>query len=257
MKFQLAVIFILIFCCAVFGQQATSVATIYQDEQFPFSIRYPNSWTKITPSAPQVRLRILNNFRRGTAQIGVTVSYRKQNESFAPGEYVKGIIVRPALIEAIISQSMTDAEIITSGKTFLSDQEAFFVKSKGNIKSLDQVRAIVQYQVVMLLEGNQYILHFSDTAANFDRDFPAFEAIAATFSVRPVKAGLGTLILANTPKYDRWRDLIFDVSVPDDAVITLGIPVSDRLSTLPVEKVSSWLSTDNYRKKYRCLEYNM
>jgi len=255
MRLPLTLVLTLLVCIQVFGQQAETKYTVFQDEQFPYSIKYPDSWIKIAPSDPQVRFRILNNLGHGTAQIGITVAYRKQNEQFAPGEYVSGIIERPQLIQAIISQSMGDAKILSSGKTFLSNQEAFFVRSEGVIKSLDQVSEIEQYQVIMLLEGNQYILHFADTKANFDKDFPEFESIVSTFSVRPVKTGLKILAYANNVKNDRWHDLIIDVSVPDDAIIILGIPDSDESTNLPISKIDKWLTDDIHSKKYRRLGY--
>jgi hypothetical protein len=243
---------ILLFCYSSLGQQPTQKRDVFQDEQFPYSIEYPSGWAKVEPFNPNQRLRLINSGGRGTAQITITVSYRKQNEKYTSAEMVNMVSERPELISAILKQGSPNWKVIENGKTFLDSREAFFIKSEDSIKTLDLVQERVVFQVLMLFEGNTYILHFSDTKESFDKSFQQFKAIAASFHVLPTKA---KAMLAKNPQLDRWHDLIFDVSPPSDAFTILGTPSSDKLDVLPVNLIGKWLSPEAGGKQFRVMEY--
>lgn len=55
---------------------------------------------------------------------------------------------------------------------------------------------------------------------------------------------------------DRWSGLIINESTPDDAVRILGKVSKDKIGTLKIKKIDSWLSKEKMDEKYRILEFN-
>lgn len=57
------------------------------------------------------------------------------------------------------------------------------------------------------------------------------------------------------PKPDRWRRLVLDESTPEDAMRILGTPANDKLGSVAVFRIKSWLSKQAGERVFRTLEF--
>lgn len=161
---------------------------VYKDTKFPFSISYPKDWKEVEKSHPQVRLEVISQSGDGTANFNISVTEVKGSENVSSANYVKLFLKdNPELINAIAKKLLSDAKVISSGKTYLSNQEAFFVIFEGSYKTLDEITYVKLYQLQMLYEGRIYTLAFGALKEEFDTYFPTFKTIASSFGVLPTK----------------------------------------------------------------------
>ncbi len=186
-KTILLAIFIFALSVSTFGQlkDGSDGTSIYQDEKFPFSVISPKDWAQTQPSHPQTRFKITSEMGIGLSDFSVVVTSPKEISNLSPSDFANGLVKRPEIVTAMIKMGLPDAKLIASGKTYLSNKEAFFIKSSGTFRNFDESFDLILYQIVLVFEGNSYSLTFRALKDEFDEYFPTFKLIASSFVVRP------------------------------------------------------------------------
>jgi len=161
--------------------------TAYRDDKFPFSMFYPKDWIKVTPSHTQTRLKVVSTEGQGYTDFNINVIYVKALETTSPANHVKFLVSRPDLINSMIKTGNPNARVLSRGATYLNNRDSFFIKSEGTFRNLDEAVDMVLYQLISLYEGNVYTLTFRAAKEDFDKDFPTFKAMAASFTIRPTR----------------------------------------------------------------------
>lgn len=188
-KIILLTLFVFALSVSTFGQlkDGSDNLSVYRDEKFPFSVFYPKDWAQTEPSHPQTRFKITSEMGIGLSDFSVIVTSPKENSDLSSSDFANGLAKRPEIVVALIKMSLPDAKLIASGKTYLSNKEAFFIKSSGTFRNFDESFDLIIYQILLAYEGNSYTLTFRALKEEFDEYFPAFKRMASTFVVRPIK----------------------------------------------------------------------
>lgn len=191
--------------------------TAYRDDKFPFSMFYPKDWIKVAPSHTQTRLKVVSTAGKGYTDFNINVLFVKALEKTSSADYVKSLGSRPDLINSMVKTGNPNARVLSSGATYLNNREAYFIKSEGNFRNLDEDVDMVLYQLMSLYEGNVYTLTFRAAKEDFETEFPTFRAMAASFAIRPTKLAAITtnLLFAKPSTNSRFvtLKLPFNVSV--------------------------------------------
>ncbi len=188
MKVLVSIVLMLISSVIGFAQQKIdSDYAVYRDEKFPFSLFYPKDWTQLEPSHSQTRFKVTKEDGLYLTDFNINVVYVEANKSMSSASFVSGLGSRPELINTLIKQGNPTAKLISSGKTYLSNREAFFIKSQATYRVLDDKYEMTVYQVMTVHEGNSYTLTFRAQTKEFDENFPIFKFIASSFVIRPTK----------------------------------------------------------------------
>jgi len=83
-------------------------------------------------------------------------------------------------------------------------------------------------------------------------------------SVITVLPLIGIIVLATTPSFSRqtnaykpdgWQGLTLDQSTPEDAIRTLGRPISDKIDRLRIHIVDKWITPKHEQKIFRILTF--
>lgn len=181
---------VLIFILSLIGlaqQKIDSDYAVYRDDKFPFSLFYPKDWTQLEPTHAQTRFKVTKEDGMYLTDFNINVIYVEASKNLPPKSYVEGFIARPALIEAMVKQANPTAKVISSGKTYLSNREAFFSKSEATYRTFDDEYEMTVYQMMTIYEGNIYTLTFRALTKEFEENFPIFKFIASSFVIRPTK----------------------------------------------------------------------
>lgn len=186
-KIILLTLFVFALSVSAFGQlkDGSDNLSVYRDEKFPFSVFYPKDWAQTEPSHSQTRFKATSELGIGLSDFSVVVTSPKEISNLSPSDFANGLVKRPEIVTAMLKMGLPDAKLIASGKTYLSNKEAFFIKSSGTFRNLDESFDLIIYQIVLVFEGNSYSLTFRALKEDFDEYFPVFKVIASTFVVRP------------------------------------------------------------------------
>jgi len=103
-------------------------------------------------------------------------------------EFANGIAERPDIIKAMINTGLPGAKLLSSGKTYLSNREAFFVKYTGTLKTLDDKTDITVYQIITVFEGKSITLTCRGLESVFETLYlETCKEIASDFVLTPTK----------------------------------------------------------------------
>ena len=188
-KIILLTLFVFALSVSAFGQlkDGSDNFSVYRDEKFPFSVFYPKDWAQTEPSHPQTRFKITSEMGIGLSDFSVVVTSPKEISNLSSSDFANGLVKKPEIVTALLKAGLPDAKLISSGKTYLSNKEAFYIKSSGTFRNFDESFDLILYQIVLVYEGNSYSLTCRALKEDFDEYFPIFKLIASTFVVRLTK----------------------------------------------------------------------
>lgn len=196
MKLIISVVLMLTLTSVVFAQQKMdSDYSVYRDDKFPFSLFYPKDWTQLEPTHAQTRFKVAKEDGIYFTDFNINARYVETTKSVTPKSYVEGFIANPALIDAMVKTGNPTARVTSQGKTYVSNREAYFVKSQGMYRILDEEFEITAYQILAIYEGNLYTLTFRSLTKEFDENFPIFKVIASSFVIRPTKITIPKVVV--------------------------------------------------------------
>ena len=137
-KTILLALFIFALCVSTFGQlkDGSDGSSAYRDEKFPFSLIYPKDWAQTQPSHAQTRFKITSELGLGLSDFSVVVTSPKEISNLSSSDFANGLVKKPEIVTALLKAGLPDAKLISSGKTYLSNKEAFYIKSSGHSEIL-------------------------------------------------------------------------------------------------------------------------
>lgn len=187
MKVLVSTLLILTLSVVGFAQQPVSDYAVYRDTVYPFSLFYPKDWTQLQPTHAATRFKIAKEDGFYFTDFNINARYVDGSKNLSPENYVKGLIDSPELISSMVTQGNPTGKVISSGKIFINNRDAFYVKSRMTHRSFDEEQDLTVYQILTIFEGNYYTLTFRALTDEFDENFPIFKFIASSFVVRSTK----------------------------------------------------------------------
>lgn len=177
---------------SVFGsvtaqQPAPSDYAVYRDDKYPFSLFYPKDWTQLQPTHAATRFKTAKEDGIYYTDFNINAVYVDSLKNMTPESYVKSYIDNPQLIDAMVKQGNPTAKVVSRGRTYVNNREAYFSKSEGTYRTFDESVRITVYQIMTIFEGNIYTLTFRAPTDEFEENFPIFKFIASSFVVRATK----------------------------------------------------------------------
>ena len=179
---SLALLFAL---CVQYGSAVAQSFGTYNSGRFPYGIGVPASWGK--PQADAVRGgEIVSWTEKGGVQL--TVSARPLS-SANKGAY-KSVKQIPNISEMLTGSSVAGAkpDIVASGWTVLSNNDAYWMKLNLLHRALDQELWIHTYLVMTLVDDVIYIVMVkvpakskSAATAKFDSQWPRLKPVVSSF----------------------------------------------------------------------------
>lgn len=188
MKLFILFVLMLTFSTVGFAQkQIESDYSVERNEEFRFSVFYPKDWTQLQPSHAQTRFKVTKEDGLYLTDFSVVVTYAEAAKSMSAKSFADGIIARPEIMEAMVKKGNPTAKIMSSGKTYISNRDAFYIKSDATYRVLDNSYEMTVYQIMTIDEGNSYTLTFRSPTDEFDDNFPIFKSMASSFVIRPTE----------------------------------------------------------------------
>lgn len=176
---------IFILCFTAFGQITEK---IYRDEKYSFSVRYPSDWVIVPAVGVHSRFKIASDEGLGLATFSIVIISPPELKNMTSAEFANGLAKSPHIINATIETGLPGAKLISKGKTFLSNREAFFVKYAGTYRSLDNSQDITVYQIITVFQGKSITLSCGGQTALFERLYQeTCKEIASSFVLMPTK----------------------------------------------------------------------
>lgn len=174
---------------SAFGQVAGEITQkIYRDDKYSFSLHYPSDWKPVEASSTNTRIKIASDNGLGVADFSVIVLTPPELKNMTPAEFADGVAKRPDLIKAVIETGLPGSKLLSSGKTYLSSREAFFIKSTGTLRTLDDETDLTIYQIITVFEGKSITLTCRSLKELFDiLYFDTCKEIASSFVLLPTK----------------------------------------------------------------------
>ncbi|MFN0280168.1 MAG: hypothetical protein ACKVRN_16445 [Pyrinomonadaceae bacterium] len=166
-------------------QKTESDYAVYRDAKFPFTLFYPKDWTQLQPTHAATRFKIAKEDGIYFTDFNINAIYVEATRNVTPERYVRGFIDDPQLIDAMIKQGLPTGRVLSRGKTYVNNRDAYYVKSRGTYRSFEEEHDMTIYQILTILDGNIYTLTFRAPTEEFDENFPIFKFIASSFVIRP------------------------------------------------------------------------
>ena len=85
---------------------------------------------------------------------------------------------------AVLRSIISDATVIESGKTYLSNQEAFYTITKYTFRSFGIEVPMKMLQIQTLKNGYIYTVACRTSQERYDEMLPSFQAIIAGFLIK-------------------------------------------------------------------------
>lgn len=186
MKTIFGVLLSLLVAVSSLAQQPTpSDYSVYRDEKYPFSLFYPKDWTQLQPTHAATRFKVTKEDGVYFTDFNINATYVESIRNVTPEKYAQGFVDDPQLIDAMVKQANPTARVIARGKTFVNNRDAYFTRSEGTYRTIDNSVRLTVYQIMTVFEGNIYTLTFRAPTDEFDENFPIFKFIASSFVIRP------------------------------------------------------------------------
>lgn len=156
----------------------------YRDDTYKFVFQYPKTWSAVPPTHKGTKIKIVNEYGSGDADCGVNVQYDASLKNVMPKEFI-ATISNPQNLQKARRTVIPDATIIKSGKTYLSNQEAFYTVTKFTFRSFEVEVPMKMLQIQTAKNGYVYTFSCRTSSDRFDEISHIFQLISAGFVIKP------------------------------------------------------------------------
>lgn len=150
---------------------------MYRDSRYLFSAWYPKTWANVPISHPQTRLKVRSE--NGFDDYSISVGSSEAFKNLTPKEFVEMMNETDPLES--LRPYLPDAVLLSKGKSYLSNQEAFFFVYKGTFKAVGVEIPVTIMQWQTIKYGNVYTLTCRAETERFETMLPAFHKILFGF----------------------------------------------------------------------------
>ncbi len=158
--------------------------TTYRDDMYKFIFQYPKSWSQVSTTHKNTRIKIVNENGSGDSDCGVNVQYVPEAKNMAMKDAIAQMS-DPKVMQKSLRSAIPDATAIKNGKTFLSNQEAVYNIVKFTYRSFDIEVPIKMIQIQTVRSGYIYTFACRTSSERFDEMLPTFQLIATGFVIKP------------------------------------------------------------------------
>lgn len=160
----------------------TNDFAVYRDDMNKFIFQYPKTWSPVSTTHKGTKIKVVNENGFGDCDCGVNVKYDESFKNIPPTEFVASMSKED--VEAVLRLTISDATVIESGKTYLSNQEAFYTITKFTFRSFGIEVPTKMLQIQTLKNGYIYTVACRTSQERYDEMFPFFQAIIAGFLIK-------------------------------------------------------------------------
>ena len=164
------------------GNILTNDFMVYQDDMNKFIFQYPKTWSSVSTTHKGTKIKVVNENGFGDCDCGVNVKYDESFKNIPPTEFIASMSKEAT--EAVLRSINSDATVIESGKTYLSNQEAFYTITKYTFRSFGIEVPMKMLQIQTLKNGYIYTVACRTSQERYDEMFPFFQAIIAGFLIK-------------------------------------------------------------------------
>jgi hypothetical protein len=183
---NLHVLILLVLVCSI-STIAQTQNKMFRDTKYSYSLMYPSDWVPAESSSINTRFKIASDSVLGFADFSVIVTTPPEIKGMTSAEFANGIAKRPDIVKAMVNTGLPGATILSSGKTYLSNREAFFVKFTGNLRQLDESLDMTMFQIITVFEDKSITLTCRALTPVFDTYFDTCKEMASSFVLLPTK----------------------------------------------------------------------
>lgn len=151
---------------------------VYQDSTYLFSAWYPKTWTHVPITHPQTRFKVRSE--NGFDDYSIVVVGSEIFKNMTPKEFVEIMMNQTDPLE-LLRPYLPDAVLLKKGKSYLSNQEAFFFTYKSVFKTAGVEIPVTVMQWATIKYGNVYTLTFRAKPERFEIMLPVFQRILFGF----------------------------------------------------------------------------
>ena len=159
--------------------------TVYRDDTNKFIFQYPKTWSSVSTIHEGTKIKVVNENGFGDCDCGVNVHFDESINNISPKEFAASM--SPQALEKAMRSSIPDATIIDSGKTYLSNQEAFYTISKYTFHSFGIEIPMKMIQIQTVKDRYVYTVACRTSIDRFNEMLPAFQMIFAGFLIKDTK----------------------------------------------------------------------
>jgi hypothetical protein len=157
----------------------------HRDKNYKYSISYPRSWASVTTTHEATRFKIVSNNGKGEDDFSINVRYVDELKKETPKEFVD--IFKANLNESTQSfkKTLLNFKIIQHDKTFISNQEAYYLIATFIYRSMGFEIPMKMIQVHTASKGFLYVVTARTTQDRFDSMLPTYKVMMTGFVIHP------------------------------------------------------------------------
>lgn len=164
----------------------TNDFAVYREDINKFIFQYPKTWSSVSTTHKGTKIKVVNENGLGDCDCGVNVQYIPDAKNMKTKDAIAQIS-DPQVIQKSLRSAIPDATIIESGKTYLSNQEAFYTITKYTFRSFGIEVPMKMIQIQTVKDRYVYTVACRTSLDRFDEMFPVFQMIIAGFLIKDTK----------------------------------------------------------------------
>lgn len=179
MKKYLLIFGLILLWSLVLLAEPADADSLYQNQVWGFSLRYPEPWTIVDANDNEVFITGPSKYEALDAapNIDVTVSEFPFSDSFEDISAVMDITL-PNYQEILKEQGMEEAVIKSNGTFMVGSQELYGIYVYGYFYGV----SVVMEQYLGLIEDNLFVMTMGSRADEYDAVKPVFKQVLASMS---------------------------------------------------------------------------
>lgn len=158
--------------------------TTYRNIDYKFVFQYPNGWTQSPSTHAGTKIKIEHNSGQDGEDCMVNVQTAKTAQDRLPPKQFVGSI-SPTTYEQAMKKSLPDAKVIASGKSSISNQDAFYATLKFTYRIMGLEIPMKMIQVITTRNNNVYIVGCRAPVDIFDNNVYTYKLIMSGFTFMP------------------------------------------------------------------------
>lgn len=186
MKLNIFITITMVLFIASFSAEASTKEklTTYRNNDYKFVFQYPNGWTQSPSTHAGTKIKIVHNNGQDGEDCMVNVQTAKTAQDRLPSKLFVGSI-SPTSYEQAIKKSLPDAKIIASGKSSISNQDAFYTTIKYTYRSMGLEIPMKMMQVITTKNNNVYVIGCRAPNDIFDKNIDTYKLVLLGFTFMP------------------------------------------------------------------------
>ena len=178
----LTIIWILFSSSVAIAQTAQEKVKVHRDKKYMFLLQYPSSCSVAPATHEHTRFRLICGDDSDQYDFFVNVQYIEALKNVSAKEAIASLTPQDYL--NALRETIPDAKLLSSGKSYLSQLEAAYWVVTFTYKTFGVEAPLNSLQIKTFKNGYVYTLGFRSPSARFNDLLPVFQNIAAGFIIK-------------------------------------------------------------------------